>query len=340
MPASPRHALKVLPALLLSLGLLLVGCAQDTTETPDAAPSATEAPRVLEPGTCWTDAQLVDTLTEEEFAEYVERYAGGDPARAESLRDDAAFTDEVACAEPHALELYAAVELPPRLDRRVTEYADLLDQESPLYDRVRDAVNQACLAESAYGRAERRAGDLTVQLAPALSEDGGLRLAWDPYPAELWEEGERRFTCTLEQDEPSELVFADLATSAVPVAARSCLNTPGRAVPCNRPHQAEEIGEMTLNAAVDAGQIDAERAVRNGPEGRYVALSDPEYAQLDRVCARLFRAVSTGREDVEAQAFPGGLDQWPTRDGDYVASCFALKAFDPPPKFRGTVFDR
>lgn len=343
MPAPPRRALT---ALTLVLAVLLTGCSGDPDGAADPAdpaqPSESQeaAPRVLEAGTCWTDALLSDALGEDDFEALVAEHAGDDPARAESLRDDAAFAEEVDCAEPHALELYNTVELPPRLDRRVTSYGALLDPEGDLHERVRDAVNQACLAPSPYGRAERRAGDLRVQLAPALSEESGLRLAWDPFPADLWEEGERRFVCTLEQDEPGELRFDDLATSAVPVSARTCLNTPGRVVPCNRPHQAEEIGEMVLNSAVAAGDINAERAIREGDEGPFVALADAEYERLDQVCRRLLRSVSTGRPDVEARAFPGGLDQWPTREGAYVASCFALKPFDPPPKFRGTVFDR
>lgn len=340
MPARPL----LLVALLLAL--VLSGCSGGSAApgSPEPAGPAPEPPRELSAGTCWTDTQLPEALGEEDFAALVEEHAGDDPerrdARAEAMRDDAAFDEEVDCAEPHALELYAVVDLPRALDRRIASYADLLDQDSALHGLVRDAVNQRCLADSAWGRAERRAGAPRVQLGPALAADGGFALAWDPFPAELWEDGQRRFVCTFEQEEPGTVMFADLRTDRLPQRARVCLDVPGTTVPCGRPHQAEEIGEMILNAAVADGDIDARRAVREGEDGRYVALSEREYTRLDRACDVLYRAISTGRPDMEAQAFPGSVEQWPNDDGVYVASCFALKPFDPPPKFRGTVFDR
>ncbi len=340
----PRSRTLLTPVVLV-LTFVLAGCSGSggaADEQPSSA-ATTEAPRELTAGTCWTDEQLPQAMGEAEFEEWATQQAGDAPgadARIEVMRDDAAFTEEVDCAEPHALELYAAVQLPPALDRRVTSYADLLDHDSELHGQVRDAVNQRCLAGTPWGRAERRAEAPPVQLGPALSENGGFRLAWDPFPADLWAEGQRRFVCTFEQEQPGTVMFADLATSKLPVRARACLDTPGKPVRCDRPHQAEEIGEMVLNTAVASGAINAKRAERTGPDGPYIALSDAEYARLDRACQALFRSVSTGRPDVEAQVFPGAVDQWPNDDGVYVAGCFALKPFDPPPKFRGTVFDR
>ena len=46
------------------------------------------------------------------------------------------------------------------------------------------------------------------------------------------------------------------------------------------------------------------------------------------------------RGGVVGRAYPGTPSQWPTKEGDYVASCFALKPFDPPPMISGTVFNR
>jgi hypothetical protein len=35
------------------------------------------------------------------------------------------------------------------------------------------------------------------------------------------------------------------------------------------------------------------------------------------------------------------VQQWPNKDGDYVASCFAVNdVSDPPPPIAGTVFDK
>ena len=117
--------------------------------------------------------------------------------------------------------------------------------------KVRDAVNGRCLAGSVWGQAQRASDAPAVQLGPALKSDGGLRLAWDPVPADLWADGQRQFVCTLEQASPGTVMFDDLATKAVPQRERVCLDIPGRQVPCGRPHQAEEIGEMVLNRTVD-----------------------------------------------------------------------------------------
>ncbi|SDT03549.1 hypothetical protein SAMN04488570_3352 [Nocardioides scoriae] len=354
MPARPllrpaslraaRSALRPATPLLLLLLVLTTACGGSGDDAPAAprssASASPEATRELRAGTCWGDQQLPQALGEEGFTAWSEKYAGGDADLAESMRDDAALTDEVDCDRAHALELYDVVELPAALDRRVTSYADLLDQDSALHDRVRDQVNDRCLAGSTYGRAQRRAGDLPVQLGPSLAPDSGLHLAWDPFPADLWEQGQRKFVCTFEQDEPGTLAFADLATRRTPVGARVCLDTPGRSVACRQPHQGEEIGEMILNTAVARGDVQGERAVRTGTDGRYVALSDAEYARLDRVCQTLYRTVSTGREDIVGRAYPGAVDQWPNDQGVYVASCFAVDGLDPLRKVRGTVFDR
>ena len=146
------------------------------------------------------------------------------------------------------------------------EYADLLDQKSALYRKIEDQVNDRCLAGSAYGRAQRKAGGLPVQLAPAIKVDSGFNDAWDPFPADLWEKGQKKFVCTFEQDEPGTLSFADFPTRKAPVQARVCVNTPRKYVSCSGKHNAEQIAGMTLNTAVEQGQINARKAVRNGTE--------------------------------------------------------------------------
>jgi hypothetical protein len=338
--------LVVLPSLVLGvvLGLVLAlvaGCSSDTAKSPRPKTSSGAPDKALEKGTCWDAARLPDALGADAFDAWVEKYAAGDAALADAMRDDAAFRKEVDCTEPHSLELYNVVEVEPALTARITEYSALLDQDSPLYRKVRDQVNDRCLAGSVYGRAQRRGGGIPVQLGPALDTDAGLHVAWDPFPADLWEKGQRKFVCTFEQVQPGTLRFADLTTSKVPVAARVCLNTPGTYVSCAGRHQAEDIGEMILNTAIEKGAINGRKAVRQGPKGKYVALSDAEYARLDKICGTLLRQVSSVRGGVQARAYPGSVAQWPTDTGVYVASCFALKPDqEPPPPITGTVFDR
>jgi hypothetical protein len=328
------------PVVAVLLLLVLAACGGATAPKSPRPEAAVDPDRVLAKGTCWDDARLSDALGTEEFADWVQEYAGGDAALGDSMRDDVAFARELDCSQPHALELYNVVSVDPSLTAQIKGYADVLDQSSPLYRKVRDQVNDRCQADSPYGAARRRAGGLPVPLAPSLAAGGGLHLAWDPFPPDLWAKGQRRFVCLFEQDDPGTLRFADLATSKVPVAARVCLNTPLTYVPCSGPHQAEDIAEMFLNTAVGKGEVTGKKAVRAGPKGPYVALSDGEYARLDRICQALLSTVSGARGGIEARAYPGAASQWPTPSGTYLASCFAIKPAEPLPKFSGTVFDR
>lgn len=326
---------------LVVLLLALAGCSDDDPQPPRRS-TASEAAKTLTKGTCWSDEHLPDALGSDGFEDWVEEYADGDSALGESLRDDAAFEKQIDCSEPHALELYDVVELSPPLAEQVEHYADLLDQDSPLYRKIRDQVNDRCMAGSPYGQAQRKAGNLPVQLGPSLNVDGGLRLTWDPFPGDLWAKGQHKFVCNFEQEQPGTVRFADLATKRIPVAARVCLNTPSRYVPCRGRHQAEDIGEMMLNTAIEKGQIAGKEAVRKGARGSFVRLPDAQYGKLDRVCKTLFRSVSSVKGDVEARAYPGAVSQWPTENGVYLASCFVLEPVsDPPPMLPGgSVFDR
>lgn len=333
-------------AVLLTLLLgVLAGCSSSSSddEASESPPAkAAEAPaKALTTGTCWDDEQLADALGAKGFAEWVDKHAGGDASLGEAIRDDAAFSKQIDCDEAHSLELYNVIEVAPALAAKVTKYADLLDQKSPLYRSIRDQVNDRCLAGTPYGVAQKKAGGIPVQLGPTLNTAGGLHVAWDPFPADLWAMGQRKFVCTFEQDTAGTVRFADVTTRKLPVAARVCLNTPGKSVPCNGKHQAEDIAEMVLNTAIERGRINGAKAVRNGPKGRYVALSDAEYARLDKICQTLLSSVSGVRGGVAARAYPGSVSQWPTASGAYIATCFALKPVsEPPPMITGTVFDK
>ena len=332
----PSRACRAALAVLLAGALVACG---GTTETPRKQSAPDEKEPGLVAGTCWGSEQLPAALGEDGFADWIKEYARGDEALGEALRDDAAFSEQVDCAERHSLELYNVVELDEALTAQIKEYADLLDHASPLYRKVRDQVNDRCVSSSPYGEAQRAAGNLPVQLGPSLNAQGGLHVAWDPFPADLWAEGERKFLCTFQQDRAGTVRFADLTTSKVPPSARVCLNTPGTYVPCSGKHQAEDIAEMILNTAIEKGLVNGRKAVNKGPKGPYVALSDAEYTKLDRVCQAFLDRVST-KKDVAARVYPGSVEQWPTKTGAYIASCFALKPYEPPPPVTGTVFDK
>ena len=159
-----RLALGVLLSVLVGI---LAGCGgDDSPESPRAKASAEAPKKELVKGTCWDNDQLPDALDEEAFDAWVKKYAGDDEDLGDSMRDDAAFSKEIDCTKPHSLELYNVVALAPQLTAKITEYADLLDRKSALYRQIRDQVTARCLAGSSYGRAQRKAGGLPVQLAP------------------------------------------------------------------------------------------------------------------------------------------------------------------------------
>ncbi len=336
------RASRLATGLLLGVLIVVAGCSSDDGAKSPRPQAASASPdKALTKGTCWGDEHLPDALGQGDFDKWVEKYAGGDATLGDSMRDDAAFSNEIDCAKSHSLELYNVVGLSRPLTAKVKDYADLLDQKSPLYRKVRDQVNDRCLASSPYGKAQRKGGGLPVQLSPSLNVDSGLRVAWDPFPADLWAKGQKKFVCTFQEDDPGNLRFADITTRKVPVSARVCVNTPGTFVPCSGKHDAEQIAMMALNTAIEKGQIDTRRAVRKGPDGAYVALSDAEYAKVDKICQTLLSSVSTVKGGVVGRAFPGSVKQWPSEQGDYITSCYALKdVSEPPPPISGTVFNK
>ena len=341
MSARVAGSLAVVALLIGVLG----GCSGGDDAKPKRETASDQPVKTLAKGTCWTAEQLPEALGNDGFEAWVKKYAGGDSKLGDAMRDDAAFSKEIDCSEPHSLELYNVVAVSPSLTAQIKNYADLLDQKSDLYRRVRDQVNDRCAVGSPYGQAQRKAGGLPVQLGPSLNPNGGLHVSWDPFPADLWAAGQQKFVCNFEQDQPGTLRFADLTTSKVPIAARVCLNTPRMSVSCARRHQAEDIASMILNTAIEKGQIDAKKAVRTGGDGKYVALSDAEYAKLDKVCQTLFGSVSkpsTKKGNVEAQVYPGAVSQWPTSSGVYLASCFVVDPVSDPLPFlpAGTVFNQ
>jgi hypothetical protein len=328
--------------MVVLLGIL-AGCGgeEETSQAPRPQTASESPEKAVTKGSCWDDEQLPDALGAEEFDAWVDKYAGGEARLGDSMRDDAAFSKRIDCSEPHSLEVYNVVEVAPALARRVKDYADLLDQKTPLYRKIRDQVNDRCYASTAYGKAQRKAGDIPVQLGPALNARGGLHVAWDPFPPDLWAEGEKKFVCTFEQDRPGTLRFADVTTRKVPVSARVCIDTPRKYVSCRGKHDAEDIAEMILNTAIEKGEINGRKALRKDDDGPYVALSDAEYAKLDKVCQTFLSSVSRVPDRVVARAYPGSVAQWPTESGAYVASCFALEDVStPPPKIKGTVFNK
>lgn len=328
-------------ALLTVLLLVLSACGGSGSTKPSAAePSPSAKQMVPTKGSCWSAEHLPAALGEKGFAALAKKYAGSEKKRVEALRDDAAFTEPKDCATPHELEVYNVVSVSAALAAKITGYGDLLDRDSELYREIRNEVNDRCVTGTPYARAERDAGNMPAQLAPALAADSGLHLAWDPVAPSLWEGGQQQFVCTFEQEQPGTVRFADLATRRAPAQARVCVKSADDYVPCTEPHTAEAIGEMILNTAISKGLINAEAAVKKTTDGTHVTLAPAEYARLDQVCQSLLDRVSRRSGRLRASAYPGSIEQWPTPHGSYIAICFAVSPDNPPKPLVGTVFDK
>lgn len=331
-------------ALLTVLLLVLSACGGNGSggTKPSAAKPRPTAAKQMVPtkGSCWSAEHLPAALGEKGFAALAKKYAGTEQKRVEALRDDAAFTEPKDCAAPHELEVYNVVSISPALAAKVTSYTDLLDRDSALYREIRNEVNDRCVAGTPYARAERDAGNMPAQLAPALAAESGLHLAWDPVAPGLWEGGQRQFVCTFEQEQPGTVRFADLATRRAPAQARVCVKNADDYVPCSEPHTAEAIGEMILNTAISKKLVNAQAAVKKTPEGTHVTLAPAEYARLDKVCQSLLDRVSRKSGRLRASAYPGSIEQWPTPRGSYIAICFAVSPDNPPKPLVGTVFNK
>lgn len=336
------HGRLAAPFALLTVLILVLGACGGGNGSKPAAPKPSPSAKQIAPtkGSCWSAEHLPAALGEKKFAALAKKYAGTEEKRIEALRDDAAFTEPKDCATPHELEVYNVVSVSPALAAKITTYADLLDRDSALYREIRNEVNDRCVSGTPYARAERDAGNMPAQLAPALSAESGLHLAWDPVAPSLWEDGQQQFVCTFEQEQPGTVRFADLATRRAPAQARVCVKSADDYVPCTEPHTAEAIGEMILNTAIGKGLINAEAAVKKTAAGTHVTLAPAEYARLDKVCQSLLDRVSRKSGRLRASAYPGSIEQWPTPRGSYIAICFAVSPDNPPRPLVGTVFDK
>jgi hypothetical protein len=82
---------------------------------------------------------------------------------------------------------------------------------------------------------------------------------------------------------------------------------------------------------VAAGGFPGPSAIRNGPNGRYLAVGDARWKKLDAACTAYLRAVSTTKKLTGVANVD--VDEWPTADGTYPIYCDA----DTPPDQKSVV---
>jgi hypothetical protein len=293
------------------------------------------APSAMSVGQCLVGARLRDNP--DALAAALARYGIG---AFDALGAESAWTDPVDCDQPHELEVYGVVGLPPQVESEVGSYADLVNVDSHPYREVADEVTRGCALSFGPAATAARSAPLAVDVVPAWSATAGVSVMWAPSPPASWDRGDHSVACLFEQARPGTVRLADLASADFPSAARSCLM--GTAfVPCGQRHDAERVATIGLDRAVAEGQIAGARAV---DEAGHVDLGADAWHALDGVCERYLDAVAPhhppGLRGV-ANTYP---ELYPDADGRYTVLCSAQAPFGAGPSSAivtaGSVFAR
>lgn len=311
--------------------LLVAGCGGTSSGGADQV-AKTGGPVSIRAGDCFGGQTLgndADALAERIKTDQVT-----------SLEDDPTWRDPRACVHPHRVEVYAVVRLPPALRKRVTSYGDLLDTKSRLYTDVRAAVDAACSRQLPGVRRTLASTRLKLDVSPAVNSDVA-QLAWNAFPYDLWQKGQRQFACMLTQAKDGTATMADFfGKQGQHSPLHLCFDKDSKSVPCARPHTLESLAILTANRAVASGQLPGEQAMDHGK----LALSQDQWHQLDRACTTFLDANSVSHPKLSGVASVYN-NQWPVPpDDDYSFYCDATSPIGTPEAQRsvttGSVFDR
>jgi hypothetical protein len=319
--------------IALLLALVLTSCSSPDVPGIGGKKKKEQVP-VLAAGTCWSAASLG---ADESGVRDVAEENGVDLATASAVMGQRpAFAEPLDCAQAHALEVYRLVEL-PGLTPRLTSYGVLLRTDQDLYVTLSRRLRNECM-EPRLARAAARTGLPGVVMDPALP--AGMHLEWAPPSPEQFAAGQRGFACLFTQSAPGTHRYATVFTRDLPTALRTCiLSRRLRYVDCARKHDRERIAVLQVRQAVLARRFPGRKAIRKGPQGRYLAASAARYAALDRACTTYLRSISTTKKLTGIAEID--LDFWPAADGSYPIVC---EASTPPNRpalvTRGSVYDR
>jgi len=325
-------------AAVLALALLLTGCGGTPPSAPGGATSTGGGKKgvatTLASGSCWTDAVL--GADPQKVLQLSKKYGVTYFDAAHALAAQPAFALTQACAAAHGVEVYKTVAT-SAVKPKVTSYATLLRPDRKTYRRLDTSLRRACMNERLFDSAAA-SGLSGAVMSPAFPD--GVVLGWAPPSPEQWDRGQRSFACTMTQEQPGSLRYAEVFSASFPTQARTCIDTRALAyVDCARKHQRERISVLDLTVTVKAGKLPGRSAVTAGSDGRFVDLSPAQLVALDRSCTAYLRKVSTtkkltGIAEVE-------VDQWPTSEGRYLASCEADRPTTSDPiTTQGSVFNR
>jgi hypothetical protein len=322
-------------ALLATALLFFAGCSQGALpghddESSGGGPGSSE----LAEGTCWTDARLGSDP--QEVLKLSTAHSVPYLTAARALADRPSFTRRVSCSDEHAVEAYKVVRL-PKLDKELTDYAAVLRIQTPLYDKVARSIAQACMTEPLLKAAQ--IADLpSAVVTPMLPS--GATLGWAPASPVQWSKGQRVFACTLTWKDPEDIRYRAVFTKSFPTGKRTCIETRALIfVDCARKHDRERIAVIEAREAVASGDFPGPKAIRKGPTGRYLTVSDAAYRKLDAACTSYLRAISTTKKLTGIANVD--VDEWPAPGGSYPIYCEADTKPDQDSLItEGSVYDK
>jgi hypothetical protein len=320
---------------VLALAALLAACSSDPKTVgndPGAGKSGIEVP--LTTATCWS-AETAGADPQQVLA-IAKKYGVSYFAAAHALAERPAFELTQGCAGAHQVEVYKAVRI-DQVKPVVSTYTALLQSGSKAYAKLSENVQQACMNKPLL-EAAVQSGLPGAVMTPVFGD--GVTLGWAPPSAEQWEAGQRVYACTLTQEPAGTLLYASVFRKSFPTGRRVCIDNKSLVyVDCARKHNREQISTIDLSAAVAAKKFPGPKAIKPGPDGKFVDVSPAQYAALDRACTAYLRAVSTTKKLTGiAEIDP---EKWPADDGSYPVACEADTATTKNPIVtQGSVFDR
>jgi len=319
---------------LAGVVVLAAGCSHASLPGAGGTTGDGQGPTTLEEGSCWTDDLLGSDP--QDILRLSSRFDVPYLAAARAVADRPAFTHRVDCGSDHAVEVYKVVRLPD-LDSQLTDYASVLKQQTPLYEKVARSVAAGCMTDP-LAKAVAVAGVANAVMRPQLPP--GATLGWTPAAPDQWTKGQRVFACTLTWAEPDSVRYAALFSKALPTGRRTCIESRALVyVDCARRHDRERIAVIEARDAVEAGSFPGPKAIRDGPAGRYLAVPDARWAKLDAACTAYLRSISTTKKLTGvANVDP---DEWPAPGDSYPIYCDADTRPDQQPLItQGSVYDR
>lgn len=315
--SSGSRVLRPLVAVLVLL--VLAGCSGGSAlkgDDPTDRGGRDGAEVALATGTCWTGATLA--ADPQEILELSEKFGVSYFVAARALTDRPAFARTQSCGGDHEIEVYRVIQV-PSLTPKLTTYAALLRTDRPLYRSLERAVRNACMSP-VLARAAGESGVSGAVMTPALPAE--MRLGWAPPSPQQFDRGQRVFACTLTHEKPSTVGYADVFTKRFPTGLRTCIESRTLIyVDCARKHDRERIAVIDARVAVQAGAFPGPKAIRNGPDGRYLDVAPSAYAALDKACTAYLRAISTTKKLTGVAEID--VDAWPATDGSYPIACEA-----------------